>query len=136
MRIRNTIKYIFKLIIVGTLVAPTISISGEVDCLANAIHHEARGESYLGKVAVAHTIINRVHSHRYPNTICRVVNQSGQFTGYRLYSVIPQETRNIANKVLSGSSVDPTNGALYFHVYTGRGRGTIIGNHIFYRNSK
>lgn len=45
-------------------------------CLAQAIYHEARGESVAGQIAVAQVIINRVKSRAYPNTVCGVVYQN------------------------------------------------------------
>jgi len=48
----------------------------ELTCLATNIYHEARGESDLGKIAVAHVTLNRVNSYKYPDTICDVVHQT------------------------------------------------------------
>jgi spore germination cell wall hydrolase CwlJ-like protein len=48
----------------------------QAHCLATNIYHEARGESYAGKVAVANVTMNRVKSSKFPNTICEVVYQS------------------------------------------------------------
>lgn len=45
-------------------------------CLAQAIYHEARGETETGQLAVANIILNRVASKRYPATICGVVFQN------------------------------------------------------------
>jgi|GEM_PF-3072160 len=45
-------------------------------CLAQAIYHEARGESEIGQRAVANVILNRVVSKRYPSTVCGVVFQN------------------------------------------------------------
>jgi len=47
-------------------------------CLAQAIYHEARGETEAGQWAVASVILNRVASKRYPNTICGVVFQNAE----------------------------------------------------------
>lgn len=47
-------------------------------CLAQAIYHEARGESDEGQWAVANVIINRAFSKKYPSTICGVVYQGGK----------------------------------------------------------
>lgn len=55
-------------------------ISHEVQCLANNIYHEARGESFKGKLAVALVTINRTKKDGYPATICGVVYQKGQFS--------------------------------------------------------
>jgi len=48
----------------------------ELECLREAIYHEARGEDVIGQYAVAEVILNRVDSRRYPDTICAVVNQN------------------------------------------------------------
>jgi len=48
----------------------------QVHCLATNIYHEARGESFSGKIAVANVVLNRVESKKYPNTICDVVYQA------------------------------------------------------------
>jgi hypothetical protein len=45
-------------------------------CLALAIYHEARGEPLEGRIAVAMTVLNRVASRAYPDTICGVVFQN------------------------------------------------------------
>ena len=45
-------------------------------CLALAIYHEARGEPLSGQHAVAITILNRVRSSAYPDTVCGVVFQN------------------------------------------------------------
>ena len=47
----------------------------EENCLARAIYFVARSKSELGQVAVAKTILDRVKSREYPNTICGVVYQ-------------------------------------------------------------
>ena len=60
-------------------------------CLALNIYHEARGESDFGKIAVAHVVMNRVKSHRFPNSICKVVMQGGEvgdtMAGYEYFMV-------------------------------------------------
>jgi spore germination cell wall hydrolase CwlJ-like protein len=45
-------------------------------CLALAIYQEARGEPRVGQRLVAHTILNRVRSSAYPDSICGVVYQN------------------------------------------------------------
>lgn len=52
-------------------------------CLAQALYHEARGESESGQWAVANVILNRVVSKRYPSTICGVVFQNAGGKKYR-----------------------------------------------------
>lgn len=52
-------------------------------CLAQAIYHEARGESRDGQLAVANVIINRAMSKKYPTTICGVVFQNADKGRYQ-----------------------------------------------------
>jgi spore germination cell wall hydrolase CwlJ-like protein len=47
-------------------------------CLASAIYHEARGEPADGQIAVAQVVLNRVHSGRWPGSICGVVYQNAR----------------------------------------------------------
>ena len=52
-------------------------------CLAQAIYHEARGESREGQLAVANVIINRAMSKKFPSTICGVVFQNADKGRYK-----------------------------------------------------
>ena len=52
-------------------------------CLAQAIYHEARGESEAGQWAVANVIINRAMSKKFPRTLCGVVFQNANQGLYR-----------------------------------------------------
>jgi hypothetical protein len=45
-------------------------------CLSNAIYFEARDQPYIGQVAVAQVIINRVFSGVYPRDVCGVIYQN------------------------------------------------------------
>jgi len=58
-------------------IAPT-----QVECLTEAIYHEARGEKYEGQAAVAQVVFNRVQysGSEWGKSICGVVYQPGQFT--------------------------------------------------------
>ena len=47
----------------------------QLDCLARNIYHEAGGEPFEGKVAVAQVTINRAESGEFPSDICQVVYQ-------------------------------------------------------------
>lgn len=55
----------------------------ERDCLAQAIYHEARGESADGQLAVANIIVNRALSRRYPSSLCGVIYQNADKGRYR-----------------------------------------------------
>jgi hypothetical protein len=50
--------------------------NAERDCLAQAIYHEARGESQVGQLAVANVIVNRARSGKFPSTLCGVIYQN------------------------------------------------------------
>lgn len=57
--------------------------NSQVQCLARAMYYEARGESEAGKLAVGNVIINRAMFKGYfPNTICGVIAERGQFQWY------------------------------------------------------
>jgi spore germination cell wall hydrolase CwlJ-like protein len=94
----------------------------ELGCLVANIYHEARGEVALGQAAVAHVTLNRVRSPAYPDSVCGVVWQSGQFSwaedgrSDRMTDIdaICQAV-DIALAASRGKIKDPTGGAL--HVY-------------------
>ena len=52
----------------------------DLRCMAENIYYEAGGESYTGKLAVGHVVLNRKRDHRYPNSVCKVVYQSTTVT--------------------------------------------------------
>lgn len=55
------------------------SYASDIELLAKLIHGEARGEPYVGMVAVGAVVLNRVRSSRFPNTLAGVIYQSGAF---------------------------------------------------------
>jgi len=95
----------------------TSSTSNDVELLARIIAAEARGEPYIGQVAVGAVILNRVEHASFPNTLAGVIYQSGAFTAVddgQFASVAVTETsRKAANAALSGW--DPTGGAIYYY---------------------
>jgi spore germination cell wall hydrolase CwlJ-like protein len=52
-----------------------------VQCMAEAIEHEAGNQPLLGKLAVGVVIKNRQKDPRWPDTICEVVRQGHFLTG-------------------------------------------------------
>jgi hypothetical protein len=136
-----------------------IEMAGEErNCLAQAIYHEARGESADGQLAVANIIVNRARSDRYPNSLCGVIYQNADKGRYRCQftfacdgrSDVPGERRAwgrsiaLAERVYAeyaqGESVGSLpRSALYYHttavhpswanVYQRVAR---VGAHIFY----
>ncbi|NLJ41579.1 MAG: spore cortex-lytic enzyme [Clostridiales bacterium] len=92
------------------------SSGGDVYLMAKAIHGEARGEPYLGKVAVAAVILNRVADPRFPNTIAGVIYQPGAFTAVsdgQINLAPDDESLRAARDALNGW--DPTYGAVYYY---------------------
>ena len=47
----------------------------ELYCMSQNIYFEARHESMIGKIAVAHVVMNRIEDKGFPNTVCKVVKQ-------------------------------------------------------------
>ncbi len=84
--------------------------------LAKCVYAEARGESYVGQVAVAAVILNRVKSSEFPNTIAGVIYQPWAFTAVNdgQINLEPNQTAyNAARDALNGW--DPTYGALFYY---------------------
>ena len=52
--------------------------------MSEAIYFEARGESIVGQIAVGNVALNRVHSKRFPNTVCKVVHQGVTYKGHMI----------------------------------------------------
>ncbi len=96
---------------------PSRGVSGRDDVmlLARVIQGEAANESYLGKVAVGATILNRVASDLFPNTLAGVIYQPNAFesiTNGFANQMPSQESVKAALDALNGW--DPTQGALFF----------------------
>lgn len=88
---------------------------GDVYLLAKAIHGEARGEPYIGKVAVAAVILNRTRNPSFPNTIAGVIYQPLAFTAVADGQInLEPDTESIraARDALNGW--DPTYGCNYY----------------------
>ena len=114
--------------------------AGDTKCLATAIYHEANAESVKGQIAVANVIMNRVKSKDFPNSVCGVISQKGQFSWYnKTKHKYNDKTVAVAEKVLAKRVNDVTNGALFFHsgknpYWTKKMKMTKqIGNHKFYK---
>jgi spore germination cell wall hydrolase CwlJ-like protein len=63
--------------------ATNAPLDEQTNCLATAVYFEARGESVEGQLAVAHVVMNRATSGRYPSDWCSVVKQRSQFSFVR-----------------------------------------------------
>ena len=90
--------------------------SSDLDLLARVVYGEARGESYVGQVAVAAVVLNRVESASFPNTIAGVVYQAGAFdcVADGQINLTPDDTAvKAAQDALNGW--DPTYGCLFYY---------------------
>jgi len=102
--------------IVAASASASLSYSSDVELLARLIHGEARGEPYVGMVAVGAVVLNRVRSSKFPNTIAGVVYQAGAFDAVAdgQINLVPNEqSRRAARDALNGW--DPTGGCLYYY---------------------
>ncbi len=132
--------------IVGAKTAAKLNISlstqssNDVYLLAKCVYAESRGEEYVGQVAVAAVILNRVESPDFPNTIAGVIYQPWAFTAVHdgQINLEPNQTAyNAARDAMNGW--DPTYGCLYYYnpeVATSKwifSRQTVvtIGKHVF-----
>jgi hypothetical protein len=130
---------------------PQTSRGRDLDCLAEAVYYEARGESEAGQAAVAQVVLNRARHPNYPKSVCGVVFQGG-FAGDCQFSFVCdgamsrpveptawRQARQIAARALSGYVMTSVGRALNFHVSpTGAERhaapGTVaqLGRHVFF----
>lgn len=67
-------------------------IRKSIECLALNIYYEARGEPFIGQIAVARVVMNRVHSGLFPNTPCKVIYQAHEI------EVVDKEAGEIVTK--------------------------------------
>ena len=117
----------------------------DVYWLARIVHAEAEGESYQGKVAVANTILNRVKSKEYPNTIYGVIFDRKHGTQYqpvangRIYNTPGAESLKAAQDAESG--YNNVGKSMFFYnpkksssswIKNNRKYYTTIGNHNFH----
>lgn len=124
----------------STSVSSSSSRESDVWLMACAINGEARGEPYVGQVAVGAVILNRVNHASFPNTIAGVIYQPGAFDAVKdgqIYLSPNNECINAARDAMNGW--DPTNGAIYYwNPATATNKWilsvpitTQIGNHVF-----
>ena len=116
--------------------------SSDLYLLAKCIYAEARGEPYVGQVAVGAVILNRVKSSQFPNTISGVIYQPWAFTAVHdgQINLEPNNTAyQAARDALNGW--DPTYGSIYYYnpatatsswIYS-RETTVVIGRHTFAR---
>lgn len=91
------------------------SSSNDLSLLSRVVYSEARGEPYVGQVAVAAIVLNRVSNSSFPNSVAGVVYQSGAFDAVSdgQINLTPDSTaRKAAQDAINGW--DPTYGCIYY----------------------
>jgi spore germination cell wall hydrolase CwlJ-like protein len=125
----------------------------DLDCLADAVYYESRGETPAGQAAVAQVVLNRVRHPAFPKSVCGVVFQ-GAHTGDTCQFSFAcdgsmnrpreagawQRARQVAAHALAGFVMPSVGNATHFHVVgldPGWGPRLMkvaqIGLHVFYR---
>ena len=130
-------------------------------CLALNVYHEARDQPFIGQVAVAQVVMNRVDDWRYPDTVCEVVKQGPTYSWKPDYPIrnrcqfswycdgksdkprdayAYQMAQNIAHGVYYGNLDDFVEGATHYHATyvqpewaETKTKTVQIDDHIFYR---
>ena len=90
--------------------------SADYELLARIISAEARGESYIGQVAVGAVVLNRVEHPSFPDTVSGVVYQSGAFSCLydgQFYEPVAESAYSAARDAING--LDPSGGAIYYY---------------------
>ena len=128
--------------------ATSAPLDEQTNCLATAVYFEARGESVEGQLAVAHVVMNRAASGRYPPDWCSVVKQPAQFSFVRhgefpwadTNSYAWQKAEAVAELAAANIVPSVSNDVLWYHAdYVAPAwRRSLtevqqIGAHIFYR---
>lgn len=112
----------------------------DIELLAKLIAAEARGETYVGQVAVGAVVLNRVAHASFPDTIAGVIYQKGAFSCINdsNWAVSATSTsRKAAQDCINGW--DPSGGAVFYFnprktndaFMHSRPVITVIGNHTF-----
>ena len=86
-----------------------------LNLLSRLIYGEARGEPYIGQVAVGAVVLNRVKSSSFPNTIAGVIYQNGAFdvvSDGQINLTQNSTAKKAAQDALNGW--DPSYGAIYY----------------------
>ncbi len=128
----------------------------DLQCLAENIYFEARGEPLAGQYAVAEVTLNRTSTQNFPHTICEVVHETrwdpnrrrhvADFSWTELGALSPpdgpawKQAMAVASTVYDDLNTPVVPGALFYHATSvrpgwSRNRRAVatIGNHIFYR---
>ena len=99
----------------GIKVQTSIQAS-DLNLLARIISAEARGEPYVGQVAVGAVIVNRMRHPSFPNTLAGVIYQPKAFSSVndgQFNRPVTDSAKRAARDVMNG--VNPIGRAIYFY---------------------
>ena len=104
----------------GVSITGTISASlyreSELSLLSRLVNGEARGEPYIGQVAVAAVVLNRVSSDEFPDTISGVIFQPGAFDAVWDGQFDMEPTASCVRAARDAmNGWDPTGGCTYYY---------------------
>lgn len=97
------------------MASTSVSRNDNVQLIARLIHAEARGEPYVGQVAVGAVLLNRVEDPAFPNSISSVIYQPLAFESVAngQFNLAPtNENLRAARSALNGW--DPVYGSTFF----------------------
>ncbi len=134
----------------------------DLNCMAQNVYFEAASESFVGQIAVAQVVMNRVQSEHFPSTPCDVIFEGPRYISSK-GNILPVKHRcqfswycdgkfesindkkawdlavNVAMRVLLKTLPDITEGSLWYHSTSvnpywakTKTKVTQIDNHIFY----
>ncbi len=110
----------------------------DIQCVAETIYSEARGEPLAGQLAVGATIVNRAIKI-FHKPACKVVKQ--QYTQKKIPKEEKEEFIKLAENILYGNAKNPVGSMDSFdsfkYRYSKRPKRTVkIGKHYFYKALK
>lgn len=97
-------------------VSASLYRESELSLLARLVSGEARGEPYIGQVAVAAVVLNRVRSDDFPDTISGVIFQPGAFDAVWDGQFDMEPTASCVRAARDAmNGWDPTGGCTYYY---------------------
>nr|WP_245746132.1 cell wall hydrolase [Evansella caseinilytica] len=99
----------------GALNVPEGFTENDIRIMAQAVYGEARGEPYVGQVAIAAVILNRLQSPTFPNTVSGVIFEPRAFTAVADGQIWMEPNETARKAVLDAiNGQDPSGNALYY----------------------
>lgn len=87
----------------------------DINLLAQTVYGEARGEPYVGQVAVAAVILNRLESPSFPNTVSGIVFEPLAFTAVADGQIWMEPNETARKAVIDAiNGMDPSENATYY----------------------